>query len=60
MKSKRAFVSACVGGLLLSVLAVLLAGCSAEGKGDPREEAPPPAEVEHVHNAGLFKVDDPS
>jgi len=41
-------------------LLLLLAGCSAEGKGDPKLEAPPPAQVEHVQNAGLFKVDDPS
>ena len=41
-------------------LVVVWAGCGAEGKGDPREEAPPPAVVEHVHSAGLFKVDDPS
>jgi cobalt-zinc-cadmium efflux system membrane fusion protein len=37
-----------------------LAGCSAQGKGDPKAEAPPPAQVEHVQSAGLFKVDDPS
>ncbi len=41
-------------------MAVMLAGCSAQGKGDPKAEAPPPAEIEHVENAGLFKVDDPS
>lgn len=41
-------------------LASLLAGCSAQGKGDLKAEAPPPAEVEHVQNADLFKVDDPS
>ena len=40
-------------------LAFILAGCSAQGKGDPKAEAPPPAEVEHVQGAGLFKVDDP-
>ena len=45
---------------LCLALAVLLAGCSAEGKGDPKAEAPPPAQVEHVQTAGLFKVDDPS
>jgi cobalt-zinc-cadmium efflux system membrane fusion protein len=43
-----------IGGLLF------MAGCSAEGKGDPRAEAPPPVEVVHVQNAGTFKVDDPS
>jgi cobalt-zinc-cadmium efflux system membrane fusion protein len=37
----------------------VLAGCNAQGKGDPKAEAPPPAEVEHVQTAGLFKVDDP-
>jgi cobalt-zinc-cadmium efflux system membrane fusion protein len=40
-------------------LAFVLSGCSAQGKGDPKAEAPPPAEVEHVQGAGLFKVDDP-
>jgi cobalt-zinc-cadmium efflux system membrane fusion protein len=39
---------------------LLLAGCKAQGKGDPKAEAPPPAEVEHIQNAGLLKVDDPS
>jgi cobalt-zinc-cadmium efflux system membrane fusion protein len=46
-------------GVALGV-ALILAGCNAQGKGDPKAEAPPPAEVEHVQNAGLFKVDDPS
>jgi len=41
-------------------LVLVLAGCSAQGKGDPKAEAPPPAQVEHVQSAGLFKVDDPS
>jgi membrane fusion protein, heavy metal efflux system len=41
-------------------LALALAGCSAQGKGDPKAEAPPPAQVEPVQSAGLFKVDDPS
>jgi cobalt-zinc-cadmium efflux system membrane fusion protein len=40
-------------------LALLLAGCSAEGKIDPKAEAPPPAMVEHVHGADCFKVDHP-
>ena len=48
------------GILALGCLALVLAGCSAQGKGDPKAEAPPPAEVEHVQSAGLFKVDDPS
>jgi cobalt-zinc-cadmium efflux system membrane fusion protein len=39
---------------------LLLVGCNAQGKGDPKAEAPPPAQVEHVQNAGLLKVDDPS
>ena len=43
---------------LISILA--LAGCSAQGKGDPKAEAPPPAEVERVPGAGQFKVDDPA
>jgi cobalt-zinc-cadmium efflux system membrane fusion protein len=41
-------------------LALALAGCNAQGKGDPKAEAPPPAQVEHVQGAGLFKVDDPA
>jgi cobalt-zinc-cadmium efflux system membrane fusion protein len=45
---------------LALALALTLAGCSAQGKGDPKAEAPPPAEVERVQAAGLFKVDDPS
>jgi cobalt-zinc-cadmium efflux system membrane fusion protein len=45
---------------LILCLALILAGCSAQGHADPKAEAPPPAEVEHVQNAGLFKVDDPS
>lgn len=45
---------------LALLMSVLLIGCSAAGKSDPKAEAPPPAEVEHVQNAGLFKVDDPS
>jgi cobalt-zinc-cadmium efflux system membrane fusion protein len=39
---------------------LLLAGCNAQGKGDPKAEAPPPAQVEQVQNAGLLKVDDPN
>ncbi|HTT60502.1 MAG TPA: efflux RND transporter periplasmic adaptor subunit [Bryobacteraceae bacterium] len=45
--------------LLILCLVLVLAGCSAQGKGDPKDEAPPPAVVEHVPGAGLFKVDDP-
>jgi len=47
------------GILLILCVAFALAGCSAQGKGDPKAEAPPPAQVEHVESAGLFKVDDP-
>lgn len=46
--------------LLTVLLALALAGCGTQGKGDPRAEAPPPAEVERVPGAGLFKVDDPA
>jgi cobalt-zinc-cadmium efflux system membrane fusion protein len=38
---------------------LLLAGCNAQGKGDPKAEAPPPAQVEQVQN-GFLTVDDPS
>jgi len=48
-----------IAALAVFGLALLLAGCNAQGKGDPKEEAPPPPDVEHVQNAGLFKVDDP-
>jgi membrane fusion protein, heavy metal efflux system len=41
------------------VCVLLLAGCNAQGKGDPTAEAPPPAVVEHVPNTGLIKVDHP-
>jgi cobalt-zinc-cadmium efflux system membrane fusion protein len=43
--------------LLLFCGVLMLAGCSAEGKIDPTAEAPPPAEVEHVHGADRFQVD---
>lgn len=45
--------------MLFLAAVLVLAGCSAQGKLDPKAEAPPPAEVEHVQNAGLFKVDHP-
>jgi membrane fusion protein, heavy metal efflux system len=47
-------------GLLLGLLLLTLAGCNAQGKGNPKQEAPPPAQVERVPAAGLFQVDDPS
>jgi membrane fusion protein, heavy metal efflux system len=50
-------ISACAALLGLSLV---LAGCGAQGKADPKAEAPPPAEVEHVQSAGLLKVDDPA
>lgn len=40
-------------------LAVLLAGCNAEGKIDPETGAPPPAQVVHEGDVNLFKVDHP-
>jgi len=46
--------------LAVFALGSFLAGCTAQGKLDSRAEAPPPADVEHVPSAGLFKVDDPS
>ncbi len=53
MKYRHALV------LLPLCLALLLAGCNAEGKIDPKAEAPPPAQVERVHGADCFKVDHP-
>jgi len=47
-------------GAVAICLALVLAGCKAEGKGDPKAEAPPPAEVERVQNEAVFKVDDPA
>jgi cobalt-zinc-cadmium efflux system membrane fusion protein len=72
-RSEVAHASACRGELQFAVwpqlqgsialpvlcLALVLAGCGAQGKSDPKAEAPPPAQVEHVQTAGLFKVDDP-
>lgn len=39
--------------------ALLLAGCEAKGKVDPRLAEPPPAQVEHELDAGMVKVDHP-
>jgi membrane fusion protein, heavy metal efflux system len=52
---------ACSAILILSVLlaCAVLAGCSAEGKGDPKAEAPPPTVVERVPSPGLFKAEHP-
>jgi cobalt-zinc-cadmium efflux system membrane fusion protein len=44
----------------VALLVLLLAGCRADGKGDPKAEAPPPAVVEHIPSSGAIKVDDPS
>ena len=49
----------CELALLALSVTLLMAGCSAQGKINPRDEAPPPAQVEHVPNAGFFKVDHP-
>ena len=43
---------------LVAGLGLLASSCS-RGKADPRSEAPPPAQVEHEQNAGLFRVDHP-
>jgi cobalt-zinc-cadmium efflux system membrane fusion protein len=42
-------------------LYLLLSGCGGEKavKADPAAEAPPPAQVEHVGDPGIFKVDHP-
>ncbi len=46
--------------LLPPALAVLLAGCTARGSDrNPVDEAPPPAQVEHVSDAGVVTVDHP-
>lgn len=48
-----------LAALALCLCLALLAGCGAQGKSDPKAEEPPPAEVEHVQNGGLIKVDEP-
>lgn len=45
--------------LFLLAIALLLAGCNAEGKVDPTAAAPPPAQVEHEGESNVFKVDHP-
>jgi len=45
-------------GLSLA-LAVLLTGCGASGKTDPKAEAPPPASVVHDGDVNVIKVDRP-
>jgi len=58
---RRGFVQNCArqqAAFAVAGLVLVLAGCSAQGKGDPKAEAPPPAEVERVPTAGLLKVDD--
>jgi cobalt-zinc-cadmium efflux system membrane fusion protein len=50
-------MSACA---TLLCLGLALAGCGAQGKSDPKAEAPPPAEVIKAPTAGMFKVDDPT
>ncbi|HZL55832.1 MAG TPA: efflux RND transporter periplasmic adaptor subunit [Bryobacteraceae bacterium] len=40
-------------------LALLTAGCGKEAKPDPAAEAPPAAQVEHVGETGLIKVEHP-
>ena len=44
---------------LAAVLAVVLAGCQAEGKIDPAAGAPPSAQVEPEGEANVFKADHP-
>jgi cobalt-zinc-cadmium efflux system membrane fusion protein len=40
-------------------LAILYSGCGGKAVADPAAGAPPPANVEEQHNAGIFKVDRP-
>lgn len=47
-----------VAGIFLA-LAVLLTGCGASGKTDPKAEAPPPAIVEPDGDVNIIKVDHP-
>jgi membrane fusion protein, heavy metal efflux system len=44
---------------LLLALGACLAGCSSEGKGDPKAEAPPPTKVEHEQDVNIVQVDHP-
>jgi membrane fusion protein, heavy metal efflux system len=41
------------------VLALLLAGCGGESKGDPKAEAPPQTKVEHEEDVNLVQTDHP-
>jgi membrane fusion protein, heavy metal efflux system len=44
--------------VLLACIGLLLSGCG-DSKGDPKDEAPPPAVVEHAEDADIFQVDHP-
>ena len=46
-------------GCLLVALALGLGGCRAKGQPDPKDEAPPPAQVENETDVNLVKVDHP-
>jgi membrane fusion protein, heavy metal efflux system len=48
-----------LAAILCLVLAVLSAGCDKDVKANPAAEAPPKAEVEHVGETGVVKVDHP-
>jgi len=48
-----------ITALACLVLAGLTAGCTKEGRADPTAEAPPTAQVEHVGDPNIVKVDHP-
>lgn len=47
-----------LAGLFFGV-GLFLAGCGREMEADTASEAPPPAQVEHEHDSGGFKIDHP-
>jgi len=57
MKLRRHTILVAAAAALFALL--LLAGCGKQEPGDPKAEAPPPAQVEREADASLVKVDHP-
>jgi membrane fusion protein, heavy metal efflux system len=57
MKLRRHTILAAAAAALFPLL--FLAGCGKQAPGDPKAEAPPPAQVEREADASLVKVDHP-